>query len=153
MPKEQPLSSLFKHHIIVRILLSTVKPCEAWHIHSASIVCEGFPIESVARLRVAVQLGPCMKRGSDCSAAPQAIALAFAAVATQVLAHHTLVICGTAYWLDHRDELRKMQSGCLEGLEASLATPLTTLTANAMGQSATWIYPPRQDEMVPMRRY
>lgn len=117
--------------------------------HSASIACEGVPTETVARLRVAVQLGPCMKRGNDCSAAPQASAPAFAAVATQVLAHHTLVICGTAYWLDQR----KMQSGCLEGLEVSLATPLTTSTANAMGQSATWIYTPRQDEMAPMRRY
>jgi hypothetical protein len=66
--------------------------------HCASVVCEGAPIGAVARLRVVdVQLVPYTQSGGDYSAVPQAIALAFAAVATQVLAHHTLVIGGMAY--------------------------------------------------------
>lgn len=132
-----------------RALRSLAYPDQQDYHSAASIVCEGVAIEAVARLRVDAQPVPCMQSGTDWSAAPQAVAPAFAAVAMQVLARHTLVICGMAYWLD-RDGLRKMQSGCLERLVVSLAM---ALTADAMGQSATWIYTPRQDEMAPMRRY
>lgn len=148
---EQPFRTSLRHPCspVRRRALRSQACLDQQDYHSASIVYKGVPIGAVVRLRVDVRPVPCMRSDSGYGAAPQAIAPASGAVATQVLAHHTPVICGMAYWLD-QDDLRKMQSGCLEGLAVSLATPLS---ADAMGQSATWIYTPRQDEMAPMRRY